>query len=259
VSIQESMMLLELARLVRILARRVRTLEQRSPGWEPWPADLLERLETFERTTGQPIHGNTVPANPVPELLRRIEALEAAAIAAGNASDTGNEKAQASGNLADFSRRLEVLEQSVGITESNTERSGADVAMPGPAAIAVAIRSETAQEQWMSNGNSDALQTLEARVSALEARHDPVSLHATNAQRIAHGEAHRAAIANVLQTDTGATGPRVIEALRVSHAGKLPSLRTVRWHLAAIRGNGKAAVLPQWQSEMNRDRSDKHD
>ena len=170
-------MLQELTRLVRVLAGRVRAIEQRSPGWDLWPAELLERLERLERTAA-PIHGDTAPADPVPELARRIEALEAAAIAAGNASDAGNE----SGNLADIARRLE----------------------------------------------------------ALEARRDPVSLRPSTAQRIAHGEALRAAIANVLQSDPGVTGPRVIEALRISHAGKLPSLRTVRWHLAAIRGNGNA-------------------
>jgi hypothetical protein len=48
----------------------------------------------------------------------------------------------------------------------------------------------------------------------------------------------RAEIAAVLETEPEATGPRVIEALRATHVGKLPSLLTVRWHLQALRGNG---------------------
>ena len=176
-------MLLELTRLVRDLAGRIRALEQRSPSRDPWPADILERLERLERTASQPTHGNTAPADPVPELLCRVEALEA---------------------------------------------------------LAAAVHSETVKEHCMASGNATALEALTARVEALEARRDPVSLRSSNAQRIAHGEALRVAIADIIQSDPGATGPRVIEALRASHAGKLPSLRTVRWHLAAIRGNGNA-------------------
>jgi len=58
-------MLQELARLVRDLAGRVKALEQRSPSWDPWPADILERLERLERTAGQPIESNPAPADPV--------------------------------------------------------------------------------------------------------------------------------------------------------------------------------------------------
>lgn len=181
-SIQESALLLELVRLVRDLTGRVSALEQRSPGREPWPADILDRLALLEHRAGQSIQGSTAPTDAVPELLRRIEALEVAAIAAANSSDAGNEQRQTSGNWTDITQRLE----------------------------------------------------------ALEARRDPVSLRPSNAQRIAHGEALRVAIADIMQSDPGATGPRVIEALRASHAGKLPSLRTVRWHLAAIRGNGNS-------------------
>jgi hypothetical protein len=64
VSIQEGVMLQELARLVRDLAGRVKALEQRSPSWDPWPADILERLERLERTAGQPIESKA-PADPV--------------------------------------------------------------------------------------------------------------------------------------------------------------------------------------------------
>jgi hypothetical protein len=41
--------LLELTRLVRDLAGRVRALEQRSPSWDPWPADIVTRLEGLEQ------------------------------------------------------------------------------------------------------------------------------------------------------------------------------------------------------------------
>jgi hypothetical protein len=235
VSIQESMMLQELVRLVRDLAGRIRALEQRSPSWDPWPADILDRLERLERMSGQPIYGNIAPGGRVAELLSRIEALEAA-IAAGNASDTGNEQRQ-------------LLEQA-------SLHEGRECGDSPQAATAARTHSETMKEQWTPGGNSLGqrvvalerafLQEQEqirkglARIDALEARRDPVSLHPINAQRVAHGKALRAAISDIVQADPGATGPRVIEALRASHAGKLPSLRTVRWHLAAIRGNGNS-------------------
>ena len=164
-SIRESMMLQELTRLVHDLAERVRALEQRSPSRDPWPTDIIERLVQLEAAA---------------------IAVGNAPIVVGNASDAVKEQRHVSGNLADITQRLEVL----------------------------------------------------------EARHEPAGLHSTDAQRIAAGAALRAAIAGVLQSDPAATGPRVIEALRTSHAGKLPSLRTVRWHLQALRGNGKSAVLP---------------
>jgi hypothetical protein len=61
-----------------------------------------------------------------------------------------------------------------------------------------------------------------------------------NAPPMVQGGALRAAIAGILEAEPEATGPRVIEALRATHTGKLPSPRTVRWHLAALRGNGNA-------------------
>ena len=66
---------------------------------------------------------------------------------------------------------------------------------------------------------------------------------AGNAQPVAHGRALRAAIANVLETEPGATAPQVLERLRSAHAaGTLPSVRTVRWHLAHLRGNNGNGV-----------------
>lgn len=101
-------MLQELVRLVRDLAERVRALEQRSPSWDPWPADIRERLDRLERFL---------------------------------------------------------------------------------------------QEQ-------EQIRNRLARIDALEARRDPVSLRPTNAQRMVHGAALRAAIADILQSDPAATGPR---------------------------------------------------
>jgi hypothetical protein len=48
----------------------------------------------------------------------------------------------------------------------------------------------------------------------------------------------RAAIADILQQAPGATGPDVLARLRETRGEKLPALRTVRWHLQALRGNG---------------------
>jgi hypothetical protein len=67
---------------------------------------------------------------------------------------------------------------------------------------------------------------------------DPPGSAPISAQPMARGRALRTAIAAIVQPDPGATAPRVIEALRASYAGTPPSLRTVRWHLAALRGNG---------------------
>ena len=69
-----------------------------------------------------------------------------------------------------------------------------------------------------------------------DAPRDPPA--ASNVQPMAHGRALREAIAAVLEAEPGATAPRVLERLRSAHAaGTLPSVRTVRWHLAHLRGN----------------------
>jgi hypothetical protein len=68
---------------------------------------------------------------------------------------------------------------------------------------------------------------------------------APDAQRMAHGGALRTAIANVIETEPAATGPRVIEALRATHVGKLPSLRTCDgiWQLCAATA-AMATAMP---------------
>jgi hypothetical protein len=78
-----------------------------------------------------------------------------------------------------------------------------------------------------------------------EARRDAPGLAASNAQPMAPGGTLRAAIAGILKTAPEATAPLVLERLRSTHAGRLPSARTIRWHLAALRGNGNGnARLP---------------
>jgi hypothetical protein len=151
VSIQESVILQELTRLVRDLVGRIRSLEQRSPSRDPWPADILERLERLERMAGRPIPRDTAPTALVPEFVRRNMALEAG-------------------------------------------------------------------------------HPLQERNAARRA----------NAQRL------REAIARILEAESTATATRVLQALGApaDPGGKLPSLRTIRWHLQALRGNGNSAVLP---------------
>ena len=89
-----------------------------------------------------------------------------------------------------------------------------------------------------------ALTELLARIEALEARVRPAGLAACNALRKARGQSLREAIADILWQAPCSTGPDVLARLRETHLQLLPSLRTVRWHLRALRGNGNASVLP---------------
>ena len=92
-------------------------------------------------------------------------------------------------------------------------------------------------------GEASLLAELLARIEALEARLLPAGLTACNAQRRARGQSLREAIADILRQAPGATGPDVLARLRETHPQLLPSLRTVRWHLRALRGNGNTQVL----------------
>jgi hypothetical protein len=150
VSVQESVILLELARIVREIAVHVMALEARSPSWDSLSPDVVRQLDALERR-----------------------------IAATHAGDRGP-----------FAELL-------------------------------------------------------SRVEALEARTRPSGLDASNAQRKARGQSLREAIADILKTAPEATAPLVLECLRSTHAGRPPSARTIRWHRAALRGNGNSnARLP---------------
>ena len=71
------------------------------------------------------------------------------------------------------------------------------------------------------------------RVEVLEARHP---LRERNAARQADGQRLREAIACILESDPTATATRVLGTLEAAEPGsKLPSARTVRWHLQALR------------------------
>jgi hypothetical protein len=113
----------------------------------------------------------------------------------------------ASGNLAlaDVAARLERLERAAAASNGNAPAIAAD---PG--------------ETW---GRHDLAR-------------DPPGLPPGGAQPMAQCGALRTAIAGIVEREPHATAPRVIEALRASYAGKLPSVRTARWHLQALRGNG---------------------
>lgn len=90
------------------------------------------------------------------------------------------------------------------------------------------------------------------RLAALEAKlategQQPRPLRQRNATRQVNGERLRKAIADVVAKHTG-PGPMsaktVLRGLERSGVSPLPSDRTVRWHMRALRGNGNTAVLP---------------
>ncbi len=96
---------------------------------------------------------------------------------------------------------------------------------------------------------------LQARVAALEARlcgetapRQSGPLRARNSVRAAEGQRLRESIADILTHNRGSgelTAKHVLRTLEEADIDRLPSLRTVRWHMAALRGNGNAAaVLP---------------
>jgi hypothetical protein len=90
------------------------------------------------------------------------------------------------------------------------------------------------------------------RLERLEARRNPASLAPCNAARVAHANALRKAISDIIEDEPEATGPAVLERLRQTHAGKLPGERTVRYHLNALRGNGNAQSLPPGSNSASR-------
>jgi hypothetical protein len=63
--------------------------------------------------------------------------------------------------------------------------------------------------------------------------------------RQADGGPLRGEIARILESAPGADGPTVLRALEASQPGrKLPSPRTVRWHLSVLRGSGNGSLPP---------------
>jgi BMFP domain-containing protein YqiC len=100
---------------------------------------------------------------------------------------------------------------------------------------------------------AEHLADLERRVSELEARQSETAsrtsetLKQCNAKRRGDAQRLRQAISSVLANLPGPARPTAKHVLRAfEQAGitPLPSERTVRWHMAAIRGNGNTAVLP---------------
>jgi hypothetical protein len=89
------------------------------------------------------------------------------------------------------------------------------------------------------------LEAVEKRVAALEAAIKPPPTPAqvlarSNASRKASGERLREDIRQVVRGHTGpkpitASGVRVALSSSNARDGKLPALRTVQWHLTAIR------------------------
>jgi hypothetical protein len=229
-------------------------------GADPLP-ELVRRIEALEASVVNTDKNTDAPGAELAAIVGRIEALEAAAIAADDSlrtvNRTVNGERQSGAELAALVLRIEALEQSVitpdqapalGLKRS-PDAQGAELLARLEAleeAIAAGIPSEAGDKQRQpDDSQGERVEVLErqlsealARVEAREARSDPPALAASNAQRVAHGDGLRAAIAEVLQSDPGASGPVVLERLRATHAGKLPSVRTVRWHLQALRGKG---------------------
>jgi DNA-binding transcriptional ArsR family regulator len=88
-----------------------------------------------------------------------------------------------------------------------------------------------------------------SRLTALAARvgQQGAPLRQYSAQRRAAGARLRAAIGSILAAHPGSgemTAKDVLRALERGALRPLPALRTVRWHLQALRGNGNAAALP---------------
>jgi hypothetical protein len=205
---------------------------------------LEERVSSLESRCGR----GWIPQGPISTHLQQLA--DAAAIAAGVAARTAKEQCPTSGNPADSEGEqrhptpTEGIAAGDGITTWPLKLLDRIEALE--AAIAAGNRSEAAIEQRQpDDSQGERFEALErqlsealTRVDALEARRDPPALAASNAQRVAHGDELRAAIAAILEDEPGATGPVVLERLRQKYSGKLPSVRTARWHLQALRGKG---------------------
>lgn len=105
----------------------------------------------------------------------------------------------------------------------------------------------------LSIAEYDRFLTLERRVAAVEAQlaeresRQSEPLKRRNAARVAAGQQLRDRIAAILATHPGPgqmSAKHVLNALAAAARAPLPSLRTVRWHMAQIRGNGNTAALP---------------
>lgn len=91
----------------------------------------------------------------------------------------------------------------------------------------------------------ERMEALERRLAAGPPQPEPLAKR--NASRQADGARLRQAIADILARHAGRppmSAKRVLRSLEQAGISPLPSDRTVRWHMRALRGNGNAAVLP---------------
>lgn len=108
----------------------------------------------------------------------------------------------------------------------------------------LSLRQMAALEALLDARIPERLAALEAG-RARDGRREPLSRR--NAARQADSERLRAAIREALDAAPAGehiTAKHVLRSLEQGGISPLPSDRTVRWHLSAIRGNGNAAVLP---------------
>jgi hypothetical protein len=127
---------------------------------------------------------------------------------------------------------------------------------------------QTEPQQIAATGGTartDQQGTLAELVRRIEALETAVAEHQGNGEAVSkvvgsrevqpryqgEGGPLRAEIALILEGEPGADGPAVLRALEASQPSrKLPSPRTVRWHLAALRGNGNGALPAGSHSAM---------
>ena len=81
------------------------------------------------------------------------------------------------------------------------------------------------------------VKALLTRVQALEHLRVPAAPPRNNAKRRADGEHLRAAVETILASHPDYTAKHVLKALAAIDLGRpsLPSVRTVQWHLTALR------------------------
>lgn len=86
------------------------------------------------------------------------------------------------------------------------------------------------------------VEQLEKRVQLLEGTRAPVAACRNNAQRRAEGAHLRAAIEEILAAHPDYTAKHVLRALAAIDLGRqeLPSVRTVQWHITALRNTSPA-------------------
>jgi hypothetical protein len=137
--------LADVAALISTLYVRVIAIERRTGASEPMPqGDIAARLERLERHALQSeraalaaINGNAPAAQPaVSELVRRIEALEQASV---RSTDVGTEGQRA--ELAAIAARLEALEAAA-TAGGNASEAGNEQREPGADLAAIVARVE---------------------------------------------------------------------------------------------------------------------